>query len=394
MVIHDMRIGGAQKSLLSFLQCFVQSQFKEQYEISLLVIDPKGPFMAQIPEEIGLLKPTKPLRWTGSSFGKDLLFHHFSMGSLMGEGRWLLRKATKSFPKGWNLQQKLWDSWSRYIPAMEEHYDIAIAYMDGIPNYYVTDKVSADKKVLWVHSEYQKQGYHSGFDHPYYQKADRIITISENCKLCIQRQFPDLQEKIHVLENITPSRPVLEKSKEGDAPEFSQYQGLKLLSVARLNRQKGIDLAVEAAELLRQEGIDFLWLVAGDGPEREDLENRISALELGDRFQLLGSRENPYVYMAGCDILIQPSRVEGQSLVLREAKVLHKPIVATNYTTVGDSLCHEENGLIVEMTPRGIADGVLRLVKDNKLKNALIQNLQAMPQGNEDELSRYISVMM
>lgn len=394
IVIHDMRIGGAQKSLLSFLQCLAESPAKRKYDVSLMVIDPSGPFMAQIPETVTLVPPPKSLRWLGSALSIKLIREHFSWKSLMGEGKWLLQKTFKRFPKGLNLQQKLWNCWESYIPALQQTYDVAVSYMDGVPNYYVVDKVQALKKVLWVHSEYQKQKYDQRYDRLFYEAAKEIITISQQCKSCLIKEFPHLEEKIHVLENITSSHAVLEKSQQGDSPEFQGVQGLKLLTVARLNPQKGIDLAAEAASLLKKRNLDFLWLVAGDGPEHEKLQEKINQLGICDCFQLLGSRENPYTYMRTCDVLVQPSRVEGRSIVLDEAKVLCKPIVATNYTTVVDSLEQEKTGLVVDMTPQGIADGIMRLAEDPALRNKLTENLQALPKGNEEEFAGYMHIMM
>ena len=394
ILIHDMRIGGAQKSLLSFLQSLSASELRSEYEVDLMVMDPAGAFLEQIPEYVRILPPPEVLRWCGSGLSKALFLKHFTMSSFLGECSWLIRKTLKRFDRGLNLQQRLWESWHKRIPALQTYYDVAISYMDGVPNYYVSEKVSADKTVLWVHSEYQKQGYDPAFDRRFFEKAHGIVTISENCRQCILKDFPDFRNKLFVLENITCSQTVIEKSKLSSCPEFQGVEQLKLLSVARLNRQKGIDLAVEAASLLKQKGISFLWLVAGDGPEREALQAQIDQAGLNDRFRLLGSRENPYSYMKTCDILVQPSRVEGRSIVLDEAKVLCKPIVATNYTTVVDSLTHGKTGWIVEMTPEGIADGIHRIYEDCDLRNTLIQNLLSAPKGNEQELQKYITVML
>lgn len=392
IVIHDMRIGGAQKSLLSFLQSLAAAE-PEAAEIDLLVIDPAGEFYGQVPEFVNLLPPPNALRWLGSAFSKTLLREHFSWGSLYGQCCWLVRKTLKWFPKALNLQQRLWYSWQPRIPEPEAHYDAAIAYMDGVPGYFVMDKVKADKKYLWVHSEYQKQGYDPAFDRVYYEKADGIITISSHCKACISREFPDLTDKIHILENILSSRDILEKSREGDPAEFAGKQCLKLLTVARLNPQKGVDLAVEAAKELQREGVSFLWLVAGDGPERQTLQVQIDTLGLQDCFQLLGSRENPYVYMRCCDILVQPSRVEGRSIVLDEAKILCKPIVAANYTTVSDSLTHGKTGWVTDMTPQALAQGILKLWQDMPLRETLVKNLDALPREDTALLRRYIETM-
>lgn len=394
IVIHDMRIGGAQKSLVSFLQCLTASQMGKEYEISLMVMDPNGPFLKQIPESVKRIAPPKPLRWLGSAFGKDLLVHHFSFGSLWGECCWLAKKKLKRLPKAYNLQQKLWHSWKSRIPVCNEEYDVAISYIDGVPNYYVMEKVRAKKKVLWVHNEYEKLGYFPDFDKPYYEQADGVITISEKCRQCILKAFPAQQDKVYILENISSAGDIAAKSKQGNCPEFADSTGVKLLSVGRLNPQKGYDLAIDAAKLLQAHGLNFQWLVLGDGPDREMLQQKIDDCGLQGRFCLLGSRENPYPYMQGCDILVQSSRFEGKSVVLDEAQILSKVAVVTNYATVRDSVEHGKTGWITEMTPQALAEGILLLCRDKALKAGMEAYLQALPKGNEEELHQYLQIMM
>lgn len=390
IVIHDMRIGGAQRSLLSFLNCLCEEDMQSQYAIDLMVIDPVGSFYSQIPEEIHILPPPEELRWLGSSVNAKLFFEHFTWNSVFGELSWLKNKKKH---QELNLQQRLWNCWHSRIPQMETEYDVAISYMDGVPNYYVVDKVSAPKKVLWIHSEYQKQGYHREFDRPFFEAADSVVTICQNCKECILREFPQLKDRTVVLENITDNKEILKKSQTGICPEFQDDSHLKLLTVARLNQQKGVDMAVKAAHLLKQAGIPFQWLVAGDGPEHSCLQADIEKLGLQENFVLLGSVDNPYAYMAACDVIVQPSRVEGKSIVLDEAKILCKPIVATNYATVADSLEHGCNGWIVEMTPAGIFKGIERLYKEEALRQTMIQNLEEAPKGNTQQLQKYIDIM-
>jgi len=237
IVISDMGLGGAQRSLLSFLKCMNASQQVTQYEINLMVVNPTGGFYAQIPQEIKQLMPPKALCWLGSTFSKRLLTKHFSVKCVFGKVKWMLKKKLGMFPERWNTQQKLWSCWKNQIPALAGYYDAAISYIDGFPNYYIMEKVSAKKKVLWIHNEYQKLQYDPEYDRPFYEKADRIITISDKCRQCILEVFPQFQEKVHILENISVSSEVLEKSGAGDCPEFLTYDGLKLLSVGRLNAQ-------------------------------------------------------------------------------------------------------------------------------------------------------------
>ncbi len=394
IVINNMKIGGAQKSLLSFLQIFVRSEYFQNYRIHLMVIDPDGNYMRQIPDGIVLVDAPRELRWMGSKLSVSLIRKCFSWRAFFGEIGWIVRSFLNCFPKAWNTEQKLWHHWRKWIPDLEESYDFAISYMDGPPNYWLMDKVQGKKKTLWMHSEYQKQAYSSAYDLSYYSHCDTIVTISEKCRACIAEAFPSLGEKIVVLENMTDSAAVLEKSNEAAAIEFDDCKVMKILSVGRLNKQKGFDLAIDAAKQLCERGETFLWLVVGEGSEREVLQQQIDRNGLTDCFRLVGARDNPYVYIKTCDILVQPSRNEGKSIVLDEAKLLCKPIVATNYTTVNDSLEHGKSGWIVEMTPDALCEGIAHLIHDAELRQTLSHYLEVQFAGNEQQLERYIEVML
>ena len=393
ILIHDMEIGGAQKSLLSFCQTLATAEASQEYEVHLMPVNPTGVFLTQLPECIKLVQPPMELRWIGSPLSRDLVRKYFSLRCLLGEAMWILCSRLKLFPKEWNLQQQLWSCWRKLVPELKAQYDIAISYMDGVPNYYVSEKVRAGKKTLWFHNEYQKQGYHAEFDRRYYEKSDCIVTISEKCRDCLLMEFPKYCDKIHVLENITPS-PMLDKFSQLFYPEeYREKKCLKILSVGRLNYQKGFDLAIRAAKELEESGLEFYWWIVGEGAERDVLQNLIEKDGLSHRIQLIGARENPYPYIRQCDILVQPSRYEGKSIVLDEAKILCKPIVATNYTTVSASIEHGVSGWIVEMSPHGIAQGIQTLCENRALYERLIRNLQTQAKGNEDELQKYIELM-
>ena len=394
ILIHDMEIGGAQKSLLSFCQTFASSRMAEQYDVHLMPIKPSGAFYSQIPESIKIVEPPKELRWLGSSFHMSLVKKYCSGRAVLGEAVWMIRSKLRLFAPTYNVQQRLWSCWKCFLPIYKTEYDVVISYMDGVPNYYAMEKVRAKKKVLWIHSEYQKIGCNPSFDKKYFENCDQIITISDQCRRCIVDEFPFAADKTHVLENISSVQQVISKSIDGFAEEFKISEGVwNLLSVGRLNPQKGYDLAIKAAGIMRDRGLKFQWLSVGEGSEREALQSMIDVYGLNSYIKLIGSRTNPYVYMHACDVLVQPSRVEGKSVVLDEAKMLCKPIVVTNYTTVNDSVEHGKNGWIVDMDPEAIAQGVLDMCADAERRNSLQTYLENCPKGNESELQKYIDVM-
>ncbi len=140
-----------------------------------------------------------------------------------------------------------------------------------------------------------------------------------------------------------------------------------LLTVARLAPQKGLDLLLETATLIKQCGIDFTWLVAGDGPLKAQLNQQIDDAALP--VKLLGRREDIGALLAQADVVVQTSYWEGQPLTLREAMQAGRAIVATDvggsaYTLAG---C----GQLVEPQAGPLADAVVAIISDPKRRETL-----------------------
>lgn len=140
-----------------------------------------------------------------------------------------------------------------------------------------------------------------------------------------------------------------------------------LLTIARLAPQKGLDLLLEAATLIKQRGIDFTWLVAGDGPLKAQLNQQIDDTALP--VKLLGRREDIGALLSQADVVVQTSYWEGQPLTLREAMQAGRAIVATDvggsaYTLAG---C----GQLVEPQAGPLADAVVAIISDPKRRETL-----------------------
>ena len=134
-------------------------------------------------------------------------------------------------------------------------------------------------------------------------------------------------------------------------------------------------------------------MILGKGEDYDKLQKKIQEYKLQENFILLGERKNPYPYIKNCDIFIQTSRFEGKSIVLDEAKILNKPIIATNYETVEDSIKHNETGIIVELNTHKIAQEIINLLADDDKIKRIEQNLQKKYNGNENELGKYLKIM-
>ena len=175
---------------------------------------------------------------------------------------------------------------------------------------------------------------------------------------------------------------------------YTKEDGVPVLAtVGRMAVQKGYDLAVGAGVLLKARGIPFRWYLIGDGPEYSRICTLIETSGLSDRMFAVGAKENPYPYVKHADVYVQTSRTEGYCLTLSEARGLHTPPVSTNFELVHEHIRNGENGLIVEMTPEAIADGIETMLRNDALRESIRQTLSRERVGNEEEIEKFYELL-
>jgi glycosyltransferase involved in cell wall biosynthesis len=142
---------------------------------------------------------------------------------------------------------------------------------------------------------------------------------------------------------------------------YSSAKVFTILSVARLHRVKNHAFLLEACSVLRQRGIDFVCLIAGDGPEHRRLSRQISRLGLKREVQLLGHVQHtdlealyPLV-----DVIVLTSHSEGIPLALMEAMAHGRPILAPNITGIPELIANGETGFLYQ--PGSLLDFVSHL---------------------------------
>ncbi len=389
----ELGAGGAEKSLVSLLNTMPH----DECQIDLLLVNRGGLFAQQVPNHVRIIEPDNILRAAMTSIWDFKSYR--GLPFLLCFKRFLrLFLAKRKVKKcGWALPQATWELWEKDIPIFHgEKYDAVVSYLEGITNYYVVTKVDAKRKFLYVHNEYEKLGYDSWFDENYFSMADGIVTISELCRQNLIKCFPRFAEKFFVLENITSSALILKMTKEPvyDLPFMNNTKDKFILSIGRLHTQKNYSLALKTAKYLRDSGLQFHWVIIGEGTLRKDLEDKIQELNLSDCVHLIGLRSNPYKYIAMCDVFVQSSLFEGKSIAIDEAKILCKPIVATNYQTVYDTLEDGVTGLIAEMNPKSLSDKIMQILTDNQLRDKIVNTLQSTNYDNTKEIYNYIQLFL
>ena len=200
-----------------------------------------------------------------------------------------------------------------------------------------------------------------------------------------------MQDKFLCLPNLTSSNLIEKMSEEYEVTEFDKNK-FNILSIGRLTKQKGYDIAIDALRILKEECSDVHWWIIGAGELEDQLKKQVKDNELEKYITFLGLKANPYPYIKNCDLLVQSSRWEGKSVVLDEAKILATPILATNYSTIKDQLTDKMEGLIVDMTPSAIEAGVKLLMHDKVLYKKIQCCLEQHSYGNEEEVKKYYMI--
>lgn len=106
-----------------------------------------------------------------------------------------------------------------------------------------------------------------------------------------------------------------------------------------------------------------------------------------------GIRDNPYPYIRNCDIFVQPSRFEGKSVVLDEAKLLCRPILVTNYQTANEQITDQKNGVICDMTPQSIAESIMKMLHSPELLKQIQHNLQESRDRWSTNIEDYVHIL-
>ncbi|PGT15332.1 glycosyltransferase [Bacillus cereus] len=383
----DMAIGGVERSLIGLLNTIDYSK----YDVDLMLFKHEGEFLFLLPKLPNLLKEVKQYTTFRKSIkqilqeGQITIGVARTLGKILGDvhGRYV-----KSAEVGYFVIQYGWRITLPFIPKLEEEYDVAISFL--WPHYFVGDKVRAKRKIGWVHTDYSNINLNANMEYKMWSKMDNIVAVSEGCRDSFLSSLPNVNKNVEIIENILSPEFVREQAQREDAMKELQMKSgkVKLVTVGRLSYAKGIDFAMHALRKLLDEGYDIEWYVVGYGAQEAELRKLLAELNLEKHFFLLGKKTNPYPYIKACDIYVQPSRYEGKAVTVREAQIIGKPVLITNFSTAKSQVQDGIDGIITELGVNGIANGIKKLIEDKELRENLVENTLKGEYGNRNEIDK------
>ena len=380
-VIESLIAAGGEKSLVTLLSLLDY----ERYDVDLQLFGYGGEFEQFVPRQVKILSPL--------SYSSYLMKKR--KGSVkMKWARFCYSVSLRGKKKTIKEQARLY--WKYISPCIERnstHYDIAIAYGQCHPTFYVAEKVNARKKLAWVNCIYHLAGKELEFQRPFYKEMDKIVMVSNAALTHFQGVYPEMLSKMELMPDIINPLFIKQMSECGES-YIDGYDGPRILTVARLNKfDKGYDISLDACRLLKDRNVKFKWYALGRGEYREEMMNYIAENHLDNYFVLLGVTPNPYPYIKDCTLYVQTSRHEGFGLSIAEARILNRPVVTTGFDAVWAQMVQGENGLVVPQDPVAVADAIERLLNDKNLYNHIVSYQKQEKKGNTEEIEKFYQLI-
>lgn len=374
-VIDSLHSGGAEKSLVSLLSLLDY----ERFEIDLLLFNKSGLYIPLVPKDVKILEVPEYFAYKRSL--KEKVNFKFEYVRLKNS---LLLRSFK-YKNKYHTAQITSKNILSCLDKIDKNYDVAIAYSQGLPTYYVSEKTSANKKMCWINTDYKKAGYNSDFDKKYYEKYDYIVAVSQKNREALEAVYPIFKYKMRVIYDIISPKLVRQMADEGEG-YMDGFDGIRILTIGRHVDLKGYDMAIDAAKILKKDGIKFRWYSIGEGILTNKLQKQVKDNGLEDDFIFLGTYTNPYPFIKQCNIYCQPSRFEGFGMAIAEAKILKKLVISTNFEIIYDQIENMKNGLIVNMNSKDIADGIKNIIRNKKLVINIKKNIKSEYINIEDKI--------
>lgn len=349
----SMEMGGVEKVILSMLN----NLNPEKFDITVYLNLNQGELRNEFPKHVQKIYMTEGKE----GFSKNPLIHKLQ----------LIRRRIK-------LSRAMKDQKFSDRILGNKKFDIEIAPTYTTFSSVINSSNKTSKKIGWFHSEINIPAMKplvSDILHNFPQ-FDHMIYCSQKIKDLMHQCYPDLQYPSEsVVINAIPIEEIKKKAEEKIEP---LPQGPVFVSVGRLHSRKGYHKLIDAHKKLIDDGFKHSIIVIGSGEEMKNLTDQIQTNNVQDSFILTGNRMNPYPYIKNADYFILPSESEAWPLVIAEALILQKPIIATDTGDVGIMIKDRETGYLIKYDTDEMYEAMKKFLTDTELTSRIKKNLETI----------------
>ncbi len=377
IVNKSFETGGIQSTMVN-----MANELCKYYQVDLLIYNPEGIMRSRLDEKVNVINACGRLKALCTSpkkliKSKNAVFGYFAMlwSKLFGN-ELPINMAIKTQPK-------------------LAGYDLAIAYHQeqrkksvGSGFSRVVDKcVDAKVKAAWLHYDSDTVKLDEHFNITFYKKMDKVVCVSRSLMEAFAKNHPALADKMDYCYNFMTYDVMLERSKLEQEVKYPENK-LVCFSACRIVNVKGLERAVNALAPVFREHPEVVWYIAGDGPEKINVENEIKKNGLEGRIVLIGNQTNPYTYMKNADLVMNVSYHEAAPMVFFESKALGTPVFATKTSSAGELLEDGVNSFVCENSERGLFEAFSDIVKNKDKITEAKRNLADFRADNAESLKK------
>ena len=265
IVSHALELGGAERSLIGLLESIDTSQ----YCVDLFLLRHEGELLANIPQYVNLLPEVPEYTVLARPMKQVLKEGHIllTFARLIGKIKASYADKKNNYTESGVALEYSHKYTYKLMPKIEEgiKYDLAISFLT--PHYIVANKVSAKKKIAWIHTDYSKVQIDVSSERTMWNMYDNIISISESVGDSFIKIFPELKEKVVLIENILPEKFIKFQTNEFSVLEEMPEGCIRLLSIGRYCFQKNFDSIPEICKKIVELGCNIKWYIIGFGPD-------------------------------------------------------------------------------------------------------------------------------
>ena len=347
----SMEMGGVEKVMLSILN----NLDKEKFDMTVLLSLNQGELRNEFPHHVRKIYLVD---------GKeDLSTNPVLQKIQLLQRKWKLEKFRKN-------PEKI----DRKILKNEFDVEIAMTYNDFESVLQSSNKNS--KKIGWFHSEIDLPKLQPLVPKilEHFPQFDQMIYCSEKIRNIMHQEHPKLHyPKEEVIINAIPIEEIKQKADE-KIPDFGEK--LVFVSVGRLHTRKGYHKLMDAHHQFIKEGFQHSILIIGDGEELPNLLSQQKKLGVEETFTLAGNKMNPYPYIKNADFFILPSESEAWPLVIAEALILKKPIIATKVGDIEMMIDDQKTGYLIDYKTEEIYAAMKEFITNKTLVEDIKKNLE------------------
>ena len=197
-IIPSLEVGGGEKSLVSLLNQMDYSK----YNVDLFLIKKEGLFLKMIPPEVNVLNTPDDLKIFLEGLIDSIKDYLKQKKLMLVYSRIMFTLINRFYKDKVRAEQMSWKYMSKAIGILDKKYDVAIGFLEKTSNYLCVDNVIADKKIGWIHTNYENMKMNTKIDEKYFKKFNFIVSISEECIEVLKRNFNICNDKFKLIYNI------------------------------------------------------------------------------------------------------------------------------------------------------------------------------------------------